>query len=90
MRVSKLALLSVCVVALFALTGCFGGGGGSSASGSSYGSGSSYAGGSGSTSSGSSGGSTTSALPSNPEPATLALLGSGLAAYALMMRKRKR
>ena len=82
-----------CLIVLLASTGCFGGGGGGSAStgsyyagGSSSGGGSSYTGGSGSTG----GGSGISIFEHGPEPATLALLGSGLVAYALMMRNKRK
>jgi len=89
MKVSNLLLLMVCAVALFALTGCLGGGGGSSSTGSGgsgSGNGSTYAG-----SFSSSGGSATGgSAVHNPEPATLALFGSGLIAYALSRRKKKK
>ncbi len=69
---SKLTAVMGCIIMMTLLTGCFGGGGSGS---SSSGGGITIAGGGGDLGGGS--------LPHNPEPATIALLGSGLAAYAL-------
>ncbi len=80
---SKLVMLLGCVIMITLLTGCFGGGGGSSSSGGSGGVGDIA----GLPGGGDSGG---GSLPYNPEPATIALLGSGLAAYALYHYKKNK
>jgi len=98
MKPIKFVLLAVCLTAVFALTGCKLSGGGSNSGGSSY-DGSNSAGsgpvfpssdGSGGTGvlGGGAGGS--GAGSHTPEPATIALVGSGLLGYALLRRKRKR
>lgn len=84
----RLELVAVFLLTAAFMTGCTGSGSGSSGLGSSGGSsGSSSLLGSGSSSSGSVATSTT--LPHNPEPATMALVATGLAAFALFRRKKK-
>ncbi len=74
-----LTLLITCIMATLMLTGCKGSGGGASAwLGSSYAGGSDILGGD----------SPISSNASNPEPATIVLLGGGLAAYAFLRRRR--
>ncbi len=87
---SKLLVLAGCIVAAMLLTGCLKSGSGSSSGSSSYTSGVSGDSGSGS-GSGSGGGDLGGGgnVPLNPEPATIALVGTGLAAYMLMRRKKK-
>lgn len=72
---SRVIILICCVFAMMLLTGCLGGGGDSSGSSSSYSSDS---------------GDKSGDLPHNPEPATIALLGSGLVAYAFLRKKNKK
>ncbi len=73
--------LLVCLAAVLLLAGCSGSGSGSSKSGSAAAGSGSDGGGSG----------TNSIIPHhNPEPATMLLLGGGLAAYALLRRKHKK
>ncbi|MDB4349544.1 PEP-CTERM sorting domain-containing protein [Omnitrophica bacterium] len=81
----RLAMIVLCMVSVFALAGCKGGGGG----GGSYAGGGSSIGGDTSTGTTSTVGGT---LPTahQPEPATIALLGGGLAAYALLRRRKRK
>jgi len=94
MGISKLVLLAICMIVVPLLSGCLGDSGSSSSGsgGSSSGGDSTYASGYGSTggSTGSIGGSTVGSAVHNPEPATLALFGGGLIAYALSRRKKKK
>lgn len=76
----KLKLLAFCIIAMLVLTGCKGSGGAAGGFG-----GSVFAGGS-SGDIGYGGGST----PVNPEPATMALFGTGLAGYAFLKRKKRK
>ncbi len=90
----KLLVLASCIVVTMLLTGCFksgsGSGSGSGSSSSTSGVSANY-GGSGSGDSGSSSysGSSSTVLQHNPEPATIALVGTGLAAYLFMKTRKK-
>jgi len=96
MKLIEFITLAVLITAPFALTGCKLSGGGSGSSGSSYGdSGSSSSSYSSSGLDGSSGGGGLLGAPSggnfmNPEPATIALLGSGLLGYGLLKTRKKK
>ncbi len=90
---TKTLIIVLCIMTMTMLTGCFGGGGGGgSASGGSSSGGIDVAGLPGGSIGGDSilGGSGDSGIPHNPEPATLALLGGGLAAYALLKHNKRK
>jgi len=76
----RLALLAFCVIAMFALVGCKTSGSSSGSAGSSY---------SSSNDAGEVGDAPINAMH-NPEPATIALLGGGLAAFAFFKRRKRK
>jgi|GEM_PF-3858014 len=91
----KLTLLALSFIAMFALAGCKTPGSGSDSAGSSYGGNSSavvssYSSTSTTGGAGDVSGDTPGDVPINPEPATVALLGGGLMAFAFLKRKKRK
>jgi hypothetical protein len=78
----KLKTLLICLLAVVCLAGCKGSGSAGSGGGGLFAGGGGVIGGGGDDGSGSG--------PVNPEPATVALLGSGLTAYVLLKKNKKK
>ncbi len=79
----KLLVLTCCIMMAMFLTGCLGGGGGSAG----FLEGGSF---DVADSGGGDGGGGDGGGDINPEPATMAMIGTGMLAYGIMRRKRKK